>query len=86
MLTPSLMLNELPKRRGPRDEQEHLSVEAAELDQGRSVGAMTLPSGSRRGISSFSSVVGSRGPTPASTTALSPKVPKTRSQTMAAQA
>jgi hypothetical protein len=46
---------------------------------------MTLPSGSRRGISSFSSVVGSRGPTPASTTALSPKVLKTRSQTMAAQ-
>jgi len=51
----------------------------------RRVGAMTPPAGSRIGINSFSSVVGSRGPTPTSITGLSPKVPNTRSQTITAQ-
>jgi hypothetical protein len=45
---------------------------------------MTLLCGSRRGIHNFSIVVDSRGPIPASTTPLSPKVPNTRSQRIAA--
>jgi hypothetical protein len=45
---------------------------------------MTLFCGSRSGIQNFSIVVGSRGPMPASTTPLLPKVPNTRSQRIAA--